>query len=221
MGIGISGISKARLLYCSRDDHCPCMQENEYGELVNSDSIYTVEVTGGGKDVVPMGCYVAGPGGRTCGLDFNYAAYNGWIRRLSLMALGVEPEEVRNHLRRYLALPFVELIRFADTDGGAIGPLTSAELYGDFVAFAARARRYYATATPNVFGASPEQPSSAAGQSLSKRKGRAAVADVIRAPTGAELRWDEGEDLAWMWESYRQFRRAFRLAKNDGLVVFY
>jgi hypothetical protein len=32
---------------------------------------------------------------------------------------------------------------------------------------------------------------------------------------------DEGENLDWMWESYQQFRRALRLAKNAGIVVFY
>jgi hypothetical protein len=38
----------------------------------------------------------------------------------------------------------VELIAFPDTDGGAIGPITSAKLRVDFVNFASKAKRYYA-----------------------------------------------------------------------------
>ena len=67
------------------------------------------------------------------------------------MALGVEPEEAWNHPRRFRDKPFVKLINFPDTGGGAIGPITSAKLYGDFVTFAPKAKRYYATSTPNVF----------------------------------------------------------------------
>jgi hypothetical protein len=142
MGIGITGISKAKLVSCSGDyvegEYDVCLEEHD-----------TVSTPGQGKDAVKMGCYIAGRGGRTFSLDFNYAAYNGWIRRLSLMALGVEPEEVWHHPRHFRGKPFVELIDFPDTDGGAIGPITSAKLYGDFVAFASKARSYYAKSTPN------------------------------------------------------------------------
>ncbi len=29
------------------------------------------------------------------------------------------------------------------------------------------------------------------------------------------------QNLDWMWETYQQFRRAFRLAKSAGIVVSY
>ena len=146
----------------------------------------------GGRDGVKTGCYVPGRGGRESSLDFNYAAYDGWIRRLSLMALGVEPGEVWNHPRRFRGKPFVELITFPDTGGGAIGPITSAKLYGDFVAFAAKARRYYATSTPNVFGPPQVNARSAKDKTHRKRTGpvgrRRADRVPLRGPSSSGMK---------------------------------
>jgi hypothetical protein len=221
MGIGITGMSKAKLLPCSHDDECPCLLFEDGVEIGCRDDVCTVDGPAGGKDAVPNGCCVPGWGGRDYSLDFNYAAYDGWIRRLSLMALDVEPEEVWDHPRRFRGKPFVELIRFRHTGGGAIGPITSAKLHGDFVAFARRARRYYATATPNVFGTRRARSRSARIEARPERMGLANVAQLALGLTGSEFEWDEGKVLDWMWDSYRQFRRAFRLAKNAGLVAFY
>ena len=54
-----------------------------------------------------------------------------------------------------------------------------------------------------------------------ERMGLSAVVGLTESLFGSEFEWDEGENLDWMWESYQQFRRAFRLAKNAGIVVFY
>jgi hypothetical protein len=136
MGIGITGMSKAKLLPCPNDESSDPESIEEH---------LTVGTPGSGKDAVKMGCYVPRRGGRTSDLDFSYAGYSSWIRCLSLLTLGVEPEEVWQHPRRFRGKRFVELITFPDTDGGAIGPITSAKLYGDFVTFASKARRYYET----------------------------------------------------------------------------
>ncbi len=212
MGIGITGISKAKLLPCTggEENDPECIEEH-----------LTVDTPGRRADAVTMGCYVPGRGGRTSSLDFNYAAYDGWIRRLSLMALGVEPEQVWNHPRRYRGKPFVELINFPDTDGGAIGPVTSAKLYGDFVTFAPRAKRYYAASNPNVFNPPQVNSRSAKDKTHRNRMGLSSVVALAQSLGGTVSGWDEGEDLDWMWQSYREFRRAFRLAKNAGFVVFY
>jgi hypothetical protein len=212
MGVGITGISKAKLLPCQNDEDSDpeCLEEH-----------LTVGTPGTRKDAVKMGCYIAGRGGRTSDLDFNYAAYDGWMRRLSLMALGVEPEEVWNHPRRFRDKPFVELINFPDAGGGAIGPTTSAELYGDFVTFAPTAKRYFATSTPNVFCPPRVSPKSAKDKTHRNRMGLSAVVGLAQSLGGTVSGWDEGENLDWMWVSYRQFRRAPRLAKNAGFVVFY
>jgi hypothetical protein len=214
MGIGITGISKAELVSCSGD-----YVEGEYDVCLEEH--YTVDAPSRGRDGVKPGCYIAGRGGRTFSLDFNYAAYDGWIRRLSLIALAVEPEEVWSHSRRFRSKPFVELITFPDAGGGTIGPLTSAKLYGDFVTFALRAKRYYATSIPNVFSAPQFNPQSAKDKTHRNRMGLSAVVELPQSLGGTVTGWDEGKNLDWMWESYQQFRRAFRLAKNAGFVAFY
>ncbi len=53
------------------------------------------------------------------------------------------------------------------------------------------------------------------------RTGLAAALDPAQSLGGPVTGWDEGESLDWMWEIYRDFRRAFRLAKNDRFVLFY
>jgi len=113
------------------------------------------------------------------------------------------------------------LINFPDSGGGAIGPNTSAKLYGDFVTFAPKAKRYYATSTPNVFSPHQVNPQSAKDKAHGNRTGLSAVVGLAQSLGGTVSGWDEGENLDWMWESYQQFRRAFRLAKNAGFAVFY
>jgi len=214
MGIGITGISKAKRVLCSGEhvegEDDDCLKEH-----------LTIDAPARGRDGVKPGCYIAGRGGRETSLDFNYAAYDGWITRLSLMALGVEPDEVWRHPRRFRGKPFVELILVPDTGGGAIGPVTSAKLYGDFAAFASKARRYYATSTTNEFSPPRSNKQSVKDKPRRNRAGLAAVSELVTAQGGSASQWDEGDNLDWMWDSYRAFRRAFRLASNAGLVAFY
>lgn len=220
MGIGITGISKAKLVPCSGE---PPEDEDAYDVCFEEHTTVQVHPRGRGPDRVKMGCYVPGPGGQESSLDFNYAAYDGWMRRLSLMALGFEPAEVWDHPQRYRGKPFVELITFPDTDGGAIGPITSAKLYDDFVAFARKAKTYYAEATPNVFSLDKVIPRSTEGRPHRNRIGLANVVELVQGldDDGTVPEWDDGENLDWMWESYQKFRRAFRLAKDAGFVVLY
>jgi len=214
MGIGITGISKAKLVPCSGD-----YVEGEYDVCLEEH--YTVDAPSRGRDRVRPGCYVAGRGGRTFSFDFSYSGYDAWIRQLSLLALGVEPEEVWEHPRRFRGKPFVDLIKFPDAGGGAIGPITSAKLYGDFATFASRARKYYAKSRSLASSSPGGDQRSTMDKPHSNRAGLAAVLDLAQSLGGSVTGWDEGESLDWMWESYRDFRRAFRLAKNDGFVLFY
>jgi hypothetical protein len=61
----------------------------------------------------------------------SYSGYNWWRRQLCQFALGVDPEEVWHHPRRYRGKPFVELIDFTDCDG-RIGTKVAAKLAQDF-----------------------------------------------------------------------------------------
>jgi hypothetical protein len=69
MGIGITGMSKAKLHPCRGDESCDpeCIEEH-----------LTVGKPGSGKDAVKMGCYVPGRGGRTSDMDFGYGGYSTW-----------------------------------------------------------------------------------------------------------------------------------------------
>ena len=83
MGIGITGISKARLVACSRD-----YVEGEYDMCLEEH--YTVDPPSRGRDRVKPGCYVAVRGGRTFSLNFSHGGYSGWIRRLITRPRGGE-----------------------------------------------------------------------------------------------------------------------------------
>ena len=214
VGIGITGMSKAKRVACSGE-----YIEGEYDVCLETH--FTIDPLSRRRGGVKPGCYMVDRGGRTFDLEFGYAAYDGWIRRLSLLALGVEPEEVWQHRRRFRGKPFVELITFPDAGGGAIGPVASAKLYGDFVAFAPRATRYYAMSAPDVFNPPLTSKPLVKDKAHRNRIGLSEVVELTETLGGGEFAWSEGENLDWMRDSYRDFRRAFRLAKDDGLVVFY
>ena len=115
----------------------------------------------------------------------------------------------------------MESIAFPDTDGGATGPITSAKLHVDFVNFASKAKKY--DAKPDSLPAGPagvDQRTPSEGPERN-RAGLSAVLGPVQSLGGTVSGLDEEENLDWMWESYQQFRRAFRLAKNAGIVVFY
>lgn len=61
----------------------------------------------------------------------SYGGYGNWRRKLSLLALGVTPEEVWKWDFDVAMVPFYELIRFTDCEG-YIGPETAYKLSVDF-----------------------------------------------------------------------------------------
>ena len=141
MGLDVVAISKATRVACRGGEEC---DETHYG--VGS---YRKR-----RDGVKPGRYIVGNGGRSRFVTYvpyafvtyvPYAGYSAWRRQLSLLSLGVEPEEVWEYPRRFRGKPFADLIDFPDGAGPIIGPKTSAKLYADFVAFASKAKRHYQT----------------------------------------------------------------------------
>ena len=209
MGVDIYGISKAKYVACQGDDE-DCDETH-----------YTVFAYPKRRDGLKLGCYVIGKGGRSCYVRFSYGGYDAWIRQLSRLALGVEPEEVWQHTRRFRDKPFVELIDFPDATDGTIGPITSAKLHDDFVALASAARTHYAKhcvtrPRPSRFKKRPV----AKDKPRFNRAGLSAALGLAQALGGTVTGSEEGEDLGWMWKSYRDFRRAFKLAQDGGFVLF-
>lgn len=154
------------------------------------------------RDGLKSGCYVTGRGGRDMGFSISWNGYGVWIEELSKLVLGIPKEEVWKHPRRYRNKPFVELIDFPDTDQAAIGPRTAAKLYADFAAFAATAKKHYL------------------GQRAGFEASRRVRHGRSRGDAPGKADSTENESREWMWEVYCDFRRAFRLARNDGLVTF-
>ncbi len=129
-----------------------------------------------GREGLKVGCYVTGRGGRSFSFEIGYSDYARWFDELYRLVYGLDAKGVCGRFRRHRRKPFLELLDVGSTsDGQAIGPRTSAKLFGDFVAFAGRAGKYFT----------------------------------------------QDADLAWMWEVYRDFRRALRIASDDGFVAYW
>ncbi len=208
MGVDVVAISKARAVACQGDEAC---DETHYGF-----GSYPKR-----NDGLKTGCYVVGKGGRSFGFRAGSAAgYNHWRRELSLLAVGVEPEEVWEHPRKFQGQPFVELIDFPDGVGPSIGPKTSAKLHADFVYFASKAKRHFLS--PPQRKASTEQPTQAKQKPRKhvQRAGLSAVEEFAEAIGGMVADAEEPVDISWMWEVYRDFRRAFKLASGNGFLSF-
>jgi hypothetical protein len=76
MGISITGMSKAKRVACSGE-----YVEGEYDVCLEEH--LTIDAPSRGRGGVNPGWYVVSRGGRATGLEFNYDAYDGWIRRLA------------------------------------------------------------------------------------------------------------------------------------------
>jgi hypothetical protein len=129
------------------------------------------------------------------------------------------PEEVWNHPGRYRKKPFFEIIDFPDSSGFAMGPKTAAKLYADFAAHSAKARKFYHDpGTPKEINSHLPKGGRRSNKNL-RNAGRFAAAKVAEA-IGGTVMAETTEELEWMWRVYRDFRRAFKLASDRGLVAF-
>jgi hypothetical protein len=191
MSVEVIAISRASMVVCPRDPEC---LENHY----------TVDVSYYRQDRLKPGCYVVGKGGRSFGFPAGTnLGYRDWRRDLSVLVLGAPPELVWDRHRKYRGKPFVELIRFVGGMGSAIGSMTSAKLHDDFRQFASMARRHYLA------------PHAATEASTSKVESEGMGKEQPESPILPGV-----NDLTWMWEVYRDFRKAFKLASNGGFVLF-
>ena len=205
MGLDVIAVSKAKYLACSGGDEC-------------DDTHWPVGRSPKRRDGLKPGCYVAGRGGRDTGFYINYSDYNDWRRNLSILALGVPPEEVWDHPRRFRGKPFVELVDFPDCGVFTIGPKTAAKLHADFVAFARKARRHFLT--EKVSAAPKSEKRRREGHYSAGLEAARAVVKAIGGFIPGEFTPQETGCAQWMWEAYCDFRKAFKLASNDGFVSF-
>lgn len=211
MGLDILAISKANRVPCR------CKTDDEISAC--DEFHITVGSVPWKKDALKPGCYVRQKGGREFGFRAGTAAgYGEWRQDLCLFALGVLPDDVWDHPRRYRGQPFFELINFPDSMGHGIGPAISAKLHTDFAAFAAKAKKHYLLEARD--GKVVPQPTtkSSSRKKIHPNRASEAGAFALAEQIGGELVSPSGRQ--WMWEVYRDFRRAFKLASDDGLVLF-
>lgn len=163
----------------------------------------------------PEGLY---DGEAECGFRAgSYSGYGHWRWWLSTSFLGIEPQVVWSNPPKFDGLPFVELIYFSDCNG-AIGPVTSAKLAGDF--------RNHLDRLPPI---PPEpEPDQALKEfrDLYSRMGRGEAlepADREKLAQGfrARLPLESEADIAeWNREQYHKWLEAFEVAAKDGFVIF-
>jgi len=161
------------------------------------------------------GCYVK----RGKSFDFwaSYGGYDTWINDLCAIILGVSADEVSSQPRRFKQQPFFELITLPFANDVGIGPTTSAKLNLDFAKHAAKAKRGF-----QQIASECQQQSTAGKRKLKKSHPLAAVHAIAKAVGGTvsggaddsgALEWE------WKWQLYRDFRRAFKMASDNGFVI--
>src|SRR6516164_9643288 len=86
MGLDIMALSKAVYIECDGGDEC---DETHFEFCPHPDKR---------REGLKRGCHVVGKGGETIGFRVgSYSGFSFWKRHLSLLCLGVEPEEVWTH----------------------------------------------------------------------------------------------------------------------------
>jgi hypothetical protein len=162
------------------------------------------------------GCYE--PGVR---FDFyvSYAAFDTWQQALSLVVLGVPASEVVENESRFAGQPFVELIAFPYGNDVGIGPITSAKLYRDCVKNSTKVKAGFQQLANQAAKRSRKERTRPAR----KKSRTATIAEALAEALGGTALGGDADPNAscweWKWKLYRDFRKAFKLAKDDGLVI--
>jgi hypothetical protein len=203
MGIDISGIGRAsRVAGRHSDEVCEAGRHYPVGECRRW------------LEGRKPGCWVCG--GKHYTFHASYGAFDTWQHDLSMVVHGVPASEVVAHPPRFKGRPFVELIDFPLANDVAFGPRTSARLYDVFVAnskivksgFQAIAEE--AAASPRKQKRRKVSQVSAPALALLKSLGAVAIGSQDDP---------ESVDWEWKWRLYLDFRRVFRVAADDGLVI--
>ena len=206
MGIDITGFSKARRIVGRHSDEA-CDEEAHYC-VGHHRSLFD-----GGKP----GCYVAD--GRRYYFYASYAGFDTWQNALSFIFHGVPASEVQAHPKRFKGQPFVDMIAFPVSNDVGIGPKTAAKLYSDFAKHATKAKKGFQRLTT-------EAASQKAKRKKRPAKSRSYTAHVayslMNSLGGVAIGGDDDPEAVaweWKWRLYRDFRRALKLASDDGLVL--
>jgi hypothetical protein len=203
MGYDISGISQAKRVNGRHPD-----------EACDLDNHYMVGRSGRFLEGRKPGCYVAQ--GRTYGFYLSYGGFSTWFDDLCQVLWSVSAADVAENRTRFRREPFYELITLPESNDVGVGPRTSAKLREDFVASAAKVKRGFqriwieSQARPRRRRRGAEHTSLKVARTLARSLGGFLVGGDSDPES---LKWE------WKWQVYRDFRRALKLASDDGLLI--
>ncbi len=208
MGIDISGFGRAKRI-SGRHSFARCEEEGHYAVGANRRFL----------DGLKPGCYVRGT--KSVYIYLSYASFDTWINSLSAVVFRESARTVSAHPEQFEGRAFFELISLPESNDIGIGPATSAKLYADFSRHAAKVKE----GLQRLAREAAKLRSKGRTKTRKKKSTRttsAALQEIATALGGFlvggeddpnSIRWE------WKWETYRDFRRAFKAASDDGLVL--
>lgn len=206
MGIDITGMSKAVWVRgrhsderCDEEERIPAGLCRKY------------------LDGLKPGCYRCND--KSQYLRFSYGSFGPWQDALCAVMYGVPVGEVATNARRFKGQPFVEILTVPEYNDVGFGPLTSAKLYADFAKNALRVKAGFQRLAQEAVQRRRQGKKKPA---RSKSQTSSLVNRIARMIGGTAVLGDDDPETGnwqWKWENYRDFRRAFRLAADDGILI--
>lgn len=207
MGIDITGMSKAVWVrgrhsdeLCDDEAHIPAGPCRKY------------------LDGLKPGCYRCD--GRSQYVHFTYGGLEPWQDALSMVIYGHSSGEVWANAKSLKGQPFIEILAVPDSNDVGFGPMISAKLYADFAKNARKVKAGFqdlALESVRRRRAGKKQPR------RSKSHASNLVNRIAKAVGGMVVLGDddpENSKWQWKWENYRDLRRAFRLAADEGILIW-
>jgi hypothetical protein len=205
MGIDISGLGKVRRIRNGHSD-----------ELCDTDFHYYVGDEASLLDGLRPGCYVNE--GRVFYFYVTYVTFSEWQDALSQVLFGLPAIDVAENRDLFEGEPLLDLVDFPFSNDVGVGPSSSARLYDEMARYSRKVKLGF-----------QRLASEAARQRRRAKRARrgheelAQTSKKIAKQLGATLAAASGDakfaSWEWKWQLYRNFRRAFKVASGEGLVL--
>jgi hypothetical protein len=205
MGIEIIGFSWAERVVGRHSDR-----------MCDEDKHYYVGIEEKLLDGLKPGCYTAGI---SSSFWVSYSGFSTWQQSLASVVFSLPASEIVEDEERFKGQPFVELIAFPYSNDVGIGPVTSAKLYRDFQRHAKEVKSGF----ERLAAEAGSRKKKGAKRPMKKKSRTATLAESLARTLGGTAIGGDNDpgaiDWKWKWKLYSDFRRAFNVARDDGLVI--